>query len=186
MRDLNHTDLRKRVRCSDIFPPAVSSEPALTADEWLSGKTAQPNFISLEDGATPVAAPPAPASSFNKSAPQTPKSTLPPPTSSATLPPPETKKEAMPEPTEAVSTEPGPSLIEKVKEVILPSAPTTAEPEAKDLDVPAAEESDSEDEAPASAFPTLKEVGTPVSEPSQAAASIASAPVNGATDSKVR
>ena len=156
----------------------------MTADEWLSGKTAQPNFISLEDGATPVAAPPAPASSFNKSAPQTPKSNLPPPTSSATLPPPEIKKESTPEPSKPVAAEPEPSLIEKVKEAILPAASTTAEPEAKDLDVPAADESDSEDEA--RTFPTLKEVGTPVSEPTQAAASIAPAPVNDATDSKVR
>ena len=84
----------------------------------------------------------------------------------------------------AAAAEPEPSLIEKVKEAILPSGPTTAEPEAKDLDVPAAEESDSEDEAPAVA--TAKEVGTPVGEPTQAAASIAPAPVNGVNDSKVR
>ncbi|KAI0758540.1 microtubule binding protein [Irpex lacteus] len=36
---------------SDIYPPAPSSEPALTAGEFFSGKTAPPKLVSLEDGA---------------------------------------------------------------------------------------------------------------------------------------
>jgi len=36
---------------SDIFPPAPSSEPALTAAEFFSGKTAQPKLIDLDSGA---------------------------------------------------------------------------------------------------------------------------------------
>lgn len=137
----------------------------MTAEEWLSGKTAEPNFVSLEDGATPVAAPPAPASTFNQSAPTsaapTPKSTLPPPTPSATLPPPGSKEEVKPKKEEPAS------FIEKVKETILPSSTTTAEPEAKDLDVPAAEEEDSEDEL-AAKLAAVRSVGTPVGEPVQA------------------
>ncbi|OBZ74065.1 Coronin-like protein crn1 [Grifola frondosa] len=35
---------------SDIFPPAPSIEPALTAAEYFSGKTAAPKLVSLEDG----------------------------------------------------------------------------------------------------------------------------------------
>lgn len=56
---------------SDIYPLAPSSEPALTAGEFFSGKTAPPNLVSLADGAissgalpsappTPVAAGPLP------------------------------------------------------------------------------------------------------------------------------
>ncbi|CEH11683.1 Actin-binding protein Coronin, contains WD40 repeats [Ceraceosorus bombacis] len=35
---------------SDIFPPAPSSVPALSSQEFFAGKTANPNLISLEDG----------------------------------------------------------------------------------------------------------------------------------------
>ncbi|KAI0339757.1 microtubule binding protein [Trametopsis cervina] len=47
---------------SDIYPPAPSSEPALTAGEFFSGKTAAPKLVSLEDGSitsgsTPSTAP---------------------------------------------------------------------------------------------------------------------------------
>ncbi|KAI8575506.1 hypothetical protein K450DRAFT_261518 [Umbelopsis ramanniana AG] len=35
---------------SDIYPPAFGDEPSLTADEWFSGKDADPKTISLEDG----------------------------------------------------------------------------------------------------------------------------------------
>jgi len=37
---------------SDIFPPAIGDEPALTADEWFSGKDANPKTIDLESGFT--------------------------------------------------------------------------------------------------------------------------------------
>ncbi|KAI8089305.1 uncharacterized protein BX664DRAFT_332680 [Halteromyces radiatus] len=37
---------------SDIFPPAISDEPALTADEWFQGKDANPKTIDLEAGFT--------------------------------------------------------------------------------------------------------------------------------------
>jgi coronin-1B/1C/6 len=42
---------------SDIFPPAVGIKPAMSAQEWLSGKTAVPPKIDLEsvyDGNAPV------------------------------------------------------------------------------------------------------------------------------------
>ncbi|KAG8728356.1 Coronin-like protein crn1, partial [Ceratobasidium sp. 423] len=47
---------------SDIFPPAPSSEAALTAGEWFSGKTAPPNLVNLDTGAdlitnTPLSGP---------------------------------------------------------------------------------------------------------------------------------
>lgn len=37
---------------SDIFPPCISDEPALTADEWFEGKNANPKLIDLEAGFT--------------------------------------------------------------------------------------------------------------------------------------
>ena len=36
---------------SDIYPPAASSEPSLTAAEFFAGKTAPLNLVSLENGA---------------------------------------------------------------------------------------------------------------------------------------
>jgi coronin-1B/1C/6 len=42
---------------SDIYPPAVGSKPAMSAKEWLDGKTAVPAKIDLEsiyDGTAPV------------------------------------------------------------------------------------------------------------------------------------
>ncbi|KAL5536362.1 CRN1 [Sanghuangporus sanghuang] len=50
---------------ADIYPPALSADPALTAGEFFSGKTAPPKLVSLESGAisssdtpfTPVAPP---------------------------------------------------------------------------------------------------------------------------------
>ncbi|TFK48507.1 microtubule binding protein [Heliocybe sulcata] len=37
---------------SDIFPPAPSSEPTLSAAEFFSGKTAPPKLVNLENGST--------------------------------------------------------------------------------------------------------------------------------------
>lgn len=34
----------------DIFPDTPGDEPALTADEWIGGKDAEPILISLEEG----------------------------------------------------------------------------------------------------------------------------------------
>ncbi|KAL4246809.1 Coronin [Abortiporus biennis] len=45
---------------SDIYPLAPSSEPALTAGEFFSGKTAPPKLVSLENGA--VSSGPTPSS----------------------------------------------------------------------------------------------------------------------------
>ena len=35
---------------ADIFPETAGDEPALTADEWIEGKDADPIMISLEEG----------------------------------------------------------------------------------------------------------------------------------------
>ena len=39
---------------SDIFPDTIGPEPALTAEEWLSGKTSGPKLINLEKGFVPL------------------------------------------------------------------------------------------------------------------------------------
>eukprot|EP01135_Chromosphaera_perkinsii_P009382 Nk52_evm58s1737 gene=Nk52_evmTU58s1737 len=41
----------------DIFPDCASYEPALTAEEWLSGKSAEPKLMSLKDGFKPSGKP---------------------------------------------------------------------------------------------------------------------------------
>ncbi|PSR72204.1 hypothetical protein PHLCEN_2v11911 [Hermanssonia centrifuga] len=46
---------------SDIFPPAPSSEPSLSAGEFFSGKTAAPKYVSLENGAVFSGPPPSAA-----------------------------------------------------------------------------------------------------------------------------
>ncbi|XP_044286557.1 coronin-6 isoform X2 [Varanus komodoensis] len=38
----------------DLYPDTPGPEPALEADEWLSGKDAEPTLISLRDGYVPV------------------------------------------------------------------------------------------------------------------------------------
>ncbi|CCM05595.1 uncharacterized protein FIBRA_07823 [Fibroporia radiculosa] len=43
---------------SDIYPPAPSADPALSAGEFFSGKAAPPNLVSLDTGAISVGAPP--------------------------------------------------------------------------------------------------------------------------------
>lgn len=48
---------------SDIYPPAPSSEPALSAGEFFAGKTAPPNLVSLDTGAITAGAPPTPVPS---------------------------------------------------------------------------------------------------------------------------
>ncbi|KAF8757799.1 WD repeat coronin family [Rhizoctonia solani] len=61
---------------SDIFPPAPSSEPALTAAEWFTGKTAPQNLVDLDTGTVSAA----PASAPATFAPQpTPAAAAPPP-----------------------------------------------------------------------------------------------------------
>lgn len=38
----------------DLYPDTPGPEPALEADEWLSGKDAEPILISLRDGYIPI------------------------------------------------------------------------------------------------------------------------------------
>lgn len=38
----------------DLYPDTPGPEPALEADEWLSGKDAEPILVSLRDGYVPV------------------------------------------------------------------------------------------------------------------------------------
>ncbi|TLD33298.1 hypothetical protein PspLS_00487 [Pyricularia sp. CBS 133598] len=65
---------------SDIYPPAVGLKPAMSAQEWLSGKTALPSkidFESIYDGNAPVEVPadykpPAPAPVATPSSPAKP------------------------------------------------------------------------------------------------------------------
>ena len=38
---------------SDIFPETPSDEPSLTAEEFFSGRSANPKLVNLENGFTP-------------------------------------------------------------------------------------------------------------------------------------
>ena len=69
-----HTHTQSDSFQSDIYPPAPSSEPALTAPEFFAGKNAPPKLVSLEDGtvfsasqAPPTAAAVPPSSSSSSS-----------------------------------------------------------------------------------------------------------------------
>lgn len=100
---------------ADIYPPALSSEPALTAGEFFSGKTAPPKLVSLESGAvsssqTPVALY-APSLSKNNSSADV---SIPAPTKTSSAPAPEPVKkvrEPSPEPAPAPTkvSEPAPT-----------------------------------------------------------------------------
>ncbi|KAF9224281.1 DUF1900-domain-containing protein [Gyrodon lividus] len=93
---------------SDIYPPAPSSEPSLTAAEFFAGKTASLNLVSLENGAiftsngTPPSAPMPTSDSVPVSAP-------PPVSAPALVPDPAsipvvTKSPSMPVPASASTT----------------------------------------------------------------------------------
>ncbi|KAM5541296.1 hypothetical protein V8D89_004850 [Ganoderma adspersum] len=91
---------------SDIFPPAPSAEPALSAAEFFSGKTAAPKLVSLEDGSisagsAPISVPtPAPT-----------RTTSAPPPVAAPAPAPVVREEPVPSPvTPAPRIEPTRSL----------------------------------------------------------------------------
>lgn len=54
---LSHRDLpslQSDLFQDDLYPDTPGPEPALEADEWLSGKDAEPILISLRDGYVPV------------------------------------------------------------------------------------------------------------------------------------
>ena len=77
---------------SDIFPPALSAEPSLSAGEFFSGKTPVLNLVNLDSGAvfagpqsqsqSPVSAPAAPAPTA-AAVPLTKTASLPTPTATA-------------------------------------------------------------------------------------------------------
>ncbi|OSC96677.1 microtubule binding protein [Trametes coccinea BRFM310] len=92
---------------SDIYPPAPSAEPALSAAEFFSGKTAPPKLVSLEDGSittasTPISVPtPAPAPAPTKLTSAPPPAAAPAPVVSVREEPPSpTPAPAQPEPAE--------------------------------------------------------------------------------------
>ncbi|KAI0085355.1 hypothetical protein BDY19DRAFT_909150 [Irpex rosettiformis] len=62
---------------SDTYPPAPSSEPALTAGEFFSGKTAPPKLVSLKDGAVFAGQAPGPPSPLHQLPPCPPPLALP-------------------------------------------------------------------------------------------------------------
>lgn len=125
---------------ADIFPPAPSSKPALTSQEFFAGKTALPNLISLQDGsgvsskqalpsapsAAASAPAPAPASAPSASnATPTPstRSTF---TSSAAAAAPAAAPAPTPAPTKAADPLPEPTRAAKVSQPMQTSAPSAS------------------------------------------------------------
>ncbi|KAF8315401.1 DUF1900-domain-containing protein [Clavulina sp. PMI_390] len=84
---------------SDIFPPAPSLEPALSATEYFAGKTAQPNLVDLDSGVITAAAPTRPATVVPSEMP-------PPPTREASVSLQPTQPEAISMPPSRKPTEP--------------------------------------------------------------------------------
>ncbi|KAH9852004.1 microtubule binding protein [Lenzites betulinus] len=83
---------------SDIYPPAPSAEPALTAAEFFAGKTAPPKLVSLEDGSISTGAAPLPAFAVTPATPA--------PTKTFSAPPPAAAPAPAPAPVIAVHEEP--------------------------------------------------------------------------------
>ena len=101
---------------SDIFPPAPSSIPALTGQEFFSGKTALPNLVSLQDGKGVDSKSALPAGSSSSSAPSSASTAAPSRSQSAAQPAPVpaaapvTPAAPKAEPTPAPKAEPSASL----------------------------------------------------------------------------
>ncbi|RPD52348.1 DUF1900-domain-containing protein [Lentinus tigrinus ALCF2SS1-7] len=85
---------------SDIYPPALSAEPALSAAEFFSGKTAPPKLVSLDDGSVFSA-----SGSASVTTPAEAPAPTPAPTKTTSAPPPA----AAPAPIVAVHEEPAPT-----------------------------------------------------------------------------
>ncbi|KAH9893647.1 microtubule binding protein [Cubamyces lactineus] len=71
---------------SDIYPPAPSAEPALSAAEFFSGKTAPPKLVSLEDGSITAGSAPLSIPTTPAAAPTPTKTTSAPPPAAAPAP----------------------------------------------------------------------------------------------------
>ncbi|ORX34981.1 hypothetical protein BD324DRAFT_633486 [Kockovaella imperatae] len=130
---------------SDIFPPATSSEAALSGSDWFGGKDARPKVVDLQTKAvstnsTPIASTPKKAA----------------PTKTQSEPIPKTPTPARePSPSPVNKTETAAAGVAAAGTAGLTAAATVAEAEkpkdqpveaAKDLEI---EQPDSEDEAPA-------------------------------------
>lgn len=129
------TNMGKRCVCRDIFPPALSAEPALSGTEWFSGKTAAPKLISLEDGATAVVGLPTSTSSAMRVV----------PTKTATAPP------SLPSP---VQPAPAPAPKEEFKERVASPETTEDLPKVTELEIEEKDEESEEDEKHQVAFRT--------------------------------
>ncbi|KAJ3839268.1 microtubule binding protein [Lentinula raphanica] len=115
---------------SDIFPPAPSSEPSMSANDFFSGKNAPRKVVDLSSGA-----------SFASSAPA---SAVPIPVSaSIPTPAPVTQSYSAPPPS---STMPSAPVISKSYSIPTPTSTTTAEPPSP-APAPAVQRSSSGDDA---------------------------------------
>ncbi|WOO82822.1 Coronin-like protein crn1 [Vanrija pseudolonga] len=128
---------------ADIFPPANSIEPALTAAEWLSGKTARPKVVDLETQATSVNNTPIRAAASKAATPAAAPSPSPSPApkeepKAAPKAEPETPKEPTPAPTPPKAATPPPAAVSRASE--------PPKEEAKSLEI--AQPDDSEDDEP--------------------------------------
>lgn len=109
---------------ADIFPPAIGSKPAVSAQEWLEGKTAVPNKIDLESVYEGTATKEI-ASDYKPPAQPTP--------APAPAPAPEPKQE--PEPAPAVTRAAPPSVTDQKKSMsAMANKYQDDEEEAKDDD----------------------------------------------------
>ncbi|WWD22902.1 hypothetical protein CI109_107397 [Kwoniella shandongensis] len=136
---------------SDIFPPATSIEPALTASEFFDGKTARPKLVDLETRAITTSSAPIPAAqhaepSKSKSAPAgytAPSAPTPAPAPAATpSPPPAVKEEPKPTPAAvAKELDSVPEVTAKALEIEQPDSEDEKEPAAAASPVKAVQES---------------------------------------------
>ncbi|KAM0754761.1 DUF1900-domain-containing protein [Meredithblackwellia eburnea MCA 4105] len=110
---------------SDIYPPALSDKAALTAEQWIGGKTAQPILVDLESGSHSASSPVAakaytPATPAPAPAPAAP-SPAPTPVATPTVSAPKSEPEPV-APKAVESPTPTPAPVAEVP--IAPSTPT--------------------------------------------------------------
>jgi len=140
-----------------IFPPAYSAEPALSASDFFSGKSAQPKLIDLETKA--ISSSSAPISAAPAAAPKaSPTETAPAPTKSQSAPanyhtPTATKKV---EPVSAFKEEFSPESSPATTPKMAPAPEPVAS--AKSLEI---EQPESEDEEPAASAPAPTSASAP-------------------------
>lgn len=112
---------------SDIYPPAPSAEPALSASEFFAGKTAAPKLVSLENGSITTGSTPSAVPTFTP----TRTTSAPAPVSAATP-----AAAAAPTPTISIQVERPTTALKLAEPSPITSTPTEAKTPVRSQTIP--------------------------------------------------